>query len=138
MSASLFTDACAAVTPNEGAAAAIEFIKKALYDDVRGLNITFASLTAGTISFSSCNHFGPMSASKLENPVRFPPGRETLLTKPCDTGSDTAVNTIGIVLVSLRGGNKAGVPCTMNTSGADSTSSSAYRARRSGSEPPQR
>src|SRR6516164_5418436 len=39
----------------------------------------------------------PMSASKLENPVRFPPGRETLVTKPWETGSDTAVDMMGIV-----------------------------------------
>jgi hypothetical protein len=42
-----------------------------------------------------------MAGSKFWNPLIFPPGRAKLATKPLPTGSETWVNTIGIVLVSL-------------------------------------
>src|SRR5262249_14498573 len=68
------TDAWAADTPKAGAAVLTECIQRALYGDVCGLNITATCVTDGAISFSNCSHLLPMSGSKLENPVMFPPG----------------------------------------------------------------
>src|SRR5215471_18176366 len=56
-------------------------------------------------------------------PVRFPPGRDRLSTKPTPTGSETTANTIGIVRVSRRNAAVAGVPCARMTSGCRSSNS---------------
>jgi hypothetical protein len=40
----------------------------------------------------------PMAGSKFWKPLIFPPGRPRLATKPLSTGSETWVNTTGIVL----------------------------------------
>jgi hypothetical protein len=45
-----------------------------------------ARLTPGAISVSNCSHLPPFPASILTKPVRFPPGRGTLATKPAPTG----------------------------------------------------
>src|SRR6516162_4400369 len=50
-----------------------------------------------------------IEASRLMKPVRLPPGRGRLATKPSPTGSDTAPKTIGIVRVSRRSAAVAGV-----------------------------
>src|SRR6516225_5333883 len=41
----------------------------------------------GINSWSNCNRFGPSSPDKMALPVRFPPGRLRLATRPNATGS---------------------------------------------------
>src|SRR5262249_6054631 len=55
---------------------------------------------AGTTSRSSCNRFITSSAAKIFIPVRLPPGRDKLETRPSFTGSSGAMKTIGIVVSS--------------------------------------
>src|SRR5262249_34954496 len=131
-------EACDADTLKLGAAASTARIHSALYGEVRGLNMTATFVTDGAKSCSTCNHLLPMSGSKLENPVRLPPGREMLVTKPCPIGSDTTVNTIGMVVVALCNAVRDSVPNASATSGAARPSSSAYPLSRCGPEAPHR
>src|SRR5205823_11098583 len=87
-------------TPWDGAAASIERMKNLDCGDVSGLNMTPTRARSGAISFSSSSHFPPTENSNMLKPVRLPPGRVTLVTKPCSTGSETCTNTIGTVLVA--------------------------------------
>ena len=64
--------------------------------------MTNTRLTPGAISLSTPSHFPPMEASKLVNPVTFPPGRAKLSMKPLSTGSATLTKTIGIAEVIWR------------------------------------
>ena len=54
-------------------------------------------LVLGATSLSSSNHLPVSENSTLVNPVTLPPGRARLSTKRSPTGSETTVNTIGIV-----------------------------------------
>jgi hypothetical protein len=49
---------------------------------------------------SNCNRFGASSATKLELPVTFAPGRLRLATRPNATGSPPVVKTMGMVVVA--------------------------------------
>src|SRR5271169_3131538 len=49
-------------------------------------------LTPGASSMSNSSHLPPSVASMLMKPVRFPPGRGRLATKPALTGSATEVD----------------------------------------------
>ena len=51
-----------------------------------------ARLTPAAISVSSSSHLPPIDASIWMKPVRFPPGRGRLATKPTPTGSETTAN----------------------------------------------
>src|ERR1700678_2586916 len=51
----------------------------------------------GAISLSMASHLLVMLPSKRRRPVRFPPGRARLVTKPEPIGSETLTNTIGMV-----------------------------------------
>ena len=86
---------------------------------------TAARRILGAASLSSPSHLPPMASSKFWNPLIFAPGRARLATKPLLTGSETWVNTIGIVLVSLRNSANAVQPATTITSGVERTSSAA-------------
>ena len=55
----------------------------------------------GTSSDSSSSRLGVSSAARLLKPVRLPPGRARLATRPAPTGSPTPVKTIGIVEVAF-------------------------------------
>ena len=55
----------------------------------------------GTSSHSSSSRLGISSPAMLLKPVRLPPGRARLKTRPAPTGSPTPVKTIGIVEVAL-------------------------------------
>ena len=59
-----------------------------------------ARFRPGAISESSSSHLLPSVASKLVNPVMFPPGWLSRGTIPLATGSVTPAKTIGIVRVS--------------------------------------
>jgi len=62
----------------------------------------------GAISLSIASHFPTIPLSYCIMPVRWPPGRAELATKPGPTGSDTPTNTIGIACVSWRNAAAAG------------------------------
>ena len=74
----------------------------------------------------------------MMKPVRFPPGRGKLATKPSPTGSETAANTIGIVRVSRWSAAVTGVEVARITSGCRSTNSFANIRIRSTLPPAQR
>jgi hypothetical protein len=54
----------------------------------------------GAASLRTPSHFPPIAGSKFWKPLIFAPGLAKLATKPLSTGSETWVNTIGIVLVT--------------------------------------
>src|SRR6266567_3221454 len=56
----------------------------------------------GATSLSNSNHLPASEDSTLVNPVTLPPGRAKLSTKRSPTGSETIVNTIGIVRVCFK------------------------------------
>src|SRR6516165_6496191 len=68
---------------------------------VAGLNSNATRTVRGAISFNSSTHLPPSAGSPLAwKPVMLPPGCARFVAKPLPIGSDTDVNTIGIVLVS--------------------------------------
>ena len=88
----------------------------------------------GNASLTSDNRRKANSGDKLDNPVRFPPGRARLTTSPDPTGSPpiTAM-TIGISVVAFLAAKPTGLPpppVTM-TSTLRRTSSAASSGRRS-------
>src|SRR5262245_64187956 len=56
-------------------------------------------VAVGTTSCSSSNIFGTISTFRKVTPVRLPPGRFRLATRPISTGSAMVVKTIGMVAV---------------------------------------
>src|SRR5262249_29128820 len=64
-------------------------------------------------------------------PVRWPPGRARLATKPAPIGSGTPIKTIGIALLSRFNALTVAVPMPTNSSGCSATSSFAITAARS-------
>jgi hypothetical protein len=76
---------------------------------------------------SIASHLLVMPSSYCNRPVRLPPGRDKLATKPETIGSATPAKTIGIVLVSGCMAAVAGVDCVMITSGCSATSSLASK-----------
>src|SRR5262245_13310322 len=77
----------------------------------------------GVISLSISAHLPASDASISTKPVALRPGRATVSTKPLPTGSDTSVNTTGIVRVSRNSAAVAGVVTPIRRSGWCSTSS---------------
>ena len=65
----------------------------------------------GAISLSIASHLPVMLSSYCNRPVRLPPGRDKLATKPEPIGSATPAKTIGIVLVSgcMAAGEQTGL-----------------------------
>src|SRR3954462_4970452 len=118
ISAASRTSTALAVTPNEGATTSMARKRLAQLAFCR-FKMNATQFTLGATFFSSCSHFPPISGSKFANPVRFPPGRARLATKPTPTGSEIPVNTIGIVWVSFRRAAKIGVLFQKIASGAE-------------------
>jgi hypothetical protein len=71
--------------------------------------------------------FGVNSSAIFDNPVMFPPGRASVSTSLLPTGSATAINTIGIVLVA-RWAARAASRVTVNNMSTLIGTSSAARA----------
>ena len=72
-------------------------------DSVAGLaelTRTAMRVALGTSSRSRSSRFAPTSPLKKLIPVRLPPGRAMLATRPTLTGSSVVVKTIGIVEVA--------------------------------------
>jgi hypothetical protein len=57
-----------------------------------------------------CSRLGPRSGLSTVLPVRFPPGRARLSTRPARTGSPTPIMTMGMVAVASLAACVAGVP----------------------------
>ena len=79
----------------------------------------------GAIRFSISSDLPTIEYSRKEKPVMLPPGWAMLGMMPCDTGSLTTENTMGIVVVACFRATVAGVPLPSRTSGASCTSCSA-------------
>ena len=82
------------------------------------------TLAVGTNSCSSARRFGASSALKLLTPVRLPPGRFRLATRPSLTGSKPTKNTIGMAVVTALAAMVAAVLVV-----AESTVSQRRRSR---------
>jgi hypothetical protein len=65
-----------------------------------GLTSTATRAAAGSNSCRSSSRFVANSSAKKLTPVRLPPGRARLATKPSLTGSSPATKTIGISVVA--------------------------------------
>src|SRR5262245_34167532 len=74
-----------------------------------GLTSTARRTMRGTNSRRSSNRFDTTSDPKKLTPVRLPPGRARLETRPSLTGSSPAVNTMGIVAVADLAASAEGV-----------------------------
>src|SRR3954451_5063222 len=94
---------------------------------VFGLAKSAARVRFGAISLSIASHLPVIPSSYCNKPVRLPPGRDKLATKPDPIGSATPAKTIGIVLVSGFRAAVAGVDCARITSGRNATSSLASK-----------
>src|SRR5215469_16874914 len=73
-----------------------------------GSTSTATRVAAGTNSRRSCNRFVTCSTEKILIPVKFPPGRARLSTRPSLAGSSAATKRIGIVAVAALAANAAG------------------------------
>ena len=67
-------------------------------------------VAVGTSSCSNSSRFGPSSTPNEVTPVRFPPGRFKLATRPASTGSAPVRKTIGIVAVAVLAASAAVFP----------------------------
>src|SRR5262245_43623737 len=77
---------------------------------VLGLTSTASRVAAGTSSRRSSSRFATNSALRKLIPVRLPPGRARLATKPTLTGSSLMAKTIGIVVVTALAAKTAAGP----------------------------
>ena len=68
------------------------------------------TLAWGTSSDSSSSRLGISSTARMLTPVRLPPGRARLATKPFATGSPPPAKTIGIVEVAFFAASAEGGP----------------------------
>ena len=70
-----------------------------------GLTSTATRVAAGTSSRRSSSRFAVNSPLKKLIPVRLPPGRARLATRPSLTGSSATTKTMGIVVVAALAAN---------------------------------
>jgi hypothetical protein len=100
--------------------------------DVRMLGLTSNAivLIEGSSSRRSSKRFGPSIVDKTNTPVRLPPGRLKLSTRPVLTGSAPVMNTIGMVLVAAFAANNAGALKATITATPRLTSSPASEGKR--------
>jgi hypothetical protein len=75
--------------------------------------------TRGAIPLSSSSNFDPKLGSKTEKPVKLPPGRARLCTKPSATGLLPAVKMTGTLRVNCCTIVAAASALARITSGAD-------------------
>ena len=73
-----------------------------------GLTSTAIRAAPGTSSRRSSSRFAANSAVRKLTPVRLPPGRARLATRPSLTGSSPTTKTMGIVVVAALAANAAG------------------------------
>jgi hypothetical protein len=75
-----------------------------------GLTRTATRAVPGTSSRSNSNRFADKSIARKVMPVRLPPGRARLATRPRLTGSSPTVKTMGIVVVAALAASADNVP----------------------------
>src|SRR5262249_59896105 len=75
-----------------------------------GFQTTVARLRTGITSFRSWSRFAAISGKKKDAPVKLPPGRARLVTRPAAIGSPVTVITIGIVVVACFATRVGGGP----------------------------
>src|SRR5262249_53260762 len=85
----------------------------------------------GTSSCNSSSRFAASSTAKKLTPVRLPPGRARLATRPSFTGSSPILNTIGLVAVAALACNAVCEPQAAITETPRRTSSPASTGSRS-------
>ena len=85
----------------------------------------------GKRSFSSSSCLGAISPARFAMPVTLPPGRPRLATAPLPTGSETSVNTMGMMEVAAFAASVPGVALVTITSTFSATSSAASAGMRS-------
>ena len=92
-----------------------------------------AAVTAalGITSRSNCNRFGTRSTFKVAMPVRLPPGRLRLATRPIATGSVPTEKTMGMVVVAAFAARVAERPLVIITATRRRTRSAASAGNRS-------
>ena len=97
-------------SPMARAAASTSLNVVSVFAASAGVTSTATRVTAGTSSRRSSNLFAPNSAPKKLVPVRLPPGRARLATRPRLTGSSPTLKTMGIVVVAALAANGEGMP----------------------------
>jgi hypothetical protein len=101
-------------------------------DEPDGSMSTATRVAVGTSSRKSSSRFVPNSALKILIPVRLPPGRARLATRPSLTGSSAARKTMGIVVVVAFAANaEVGPPVAAITATCRRTKSAANAGSRS-------
>ena len=95
-----------------------------------GLTSNAIVLVEGSSSLRSSKRFGPRRLLQENTPVRLPPGRLKLSTRPILTGSAPVPNTIGMVLVAAFAANDAAVSQATITATPWLTSSPASEGKR--------
>src|SRR5262245_14693316 len=92
-------------SPRTRAAVWAYFVSVSATIGLVGLTSSAISVAVGTSSCSGSSRFGTSSAFHRVTPVRLPPGRFQLATRPSSTGSPAVPNTIGIVVVAVLAAN---------------------------------
>jgi hypothetical protein len=92
----------------------------------------------GTASFNTSSCLVTRSATRRSSPVRLPPGRARLATRPRSTRLEDTATTMGMVVVACLVASAAGVECSQMTSGASWTNSAARAGSRSARSSPKR
>ena len=96
-----------------------------------GLTSTAIRLAPGTSSNKSSSRFAANSPARKLIPVRLPPGRARLATRPRTTGSSPTTKTMGIVVVAAFAANTEGNPAVAITATGRCTNSLASVGSRS-------
>src|SRR5262249_734445 len=74
-----------------------------------GLTSTAIRVAPGTSWRRSSNRFAANSVAKKLIPVRLPPGRARLVTRPSLTGSSDTTKTTGMIVVAALAANVDGI-----------------------------
>ena len=96
-----------------------------------GLTSTATRVAVGTSSRKSSSRFAVNSPATKLTPVKLPPGRARLATRPSLTGSSLTLKTIGIVVVALAAARVVAFPMVTSTATcrrANSATSSGNRS----------
>src|SRR5262249_33430148 len=80
-----------------------------------GLTSIATRAALGNSSRRSSSRFAANSVVRKPMPVRFPPGRARLATRPTLTGSSPVMKTMGIVDVAALAANIEGIPAGVIT-----------------------
>ena len=94
------TDRASSCSPRVRAAACVS-LDRVSAEGLVGLTSSAMAVAPGTNSCASSNSFAPSSTDKRVTPVRLPPGRLRLATRPSLTGSAHVTKMTGTVMVAL-------------------------------------